>query len=82
MQYKGATKITFLAHFAFGQFLKNKLKRMHFPSTTKMCFKGGSRYFSAFAKGFEADKKKFPISIVDITVTPLNGCRLPKKRRV
>jgi ribosomal protein S11 len=82
MQYKGATKITYLAHFAFGHFLKNKLNKMQLPSKTTMCFKGGTRYFSAFSKGYMADKKKLPISIIDITVIPLNGCKLPKKRRV
>lgn len=81
-QYKGATKITFLAHFAFGQFLRNKLNKIHFQSTTKLCLKGGNRYFSAFSKGFETDKKKIQITILDIAITPLNGCRQPKKRRV
>jgi len=82
MQYKGATKVTFLAHFAFGQFLKNKLRKMHFQSTTDMCLKGGTRYTNAFSRGFEADKKKLLLAMIDHVIIPLNGCRLPKKRRV
>ena len=62
LQYKGATKLTFLANYAFGQYLKDRIIKMNFhsltQSKTKMCLKGGSRYFSAFYKGFESNKKK------------------------
>lgn len=82
MQYRGATKVTFLAHFAFGQFLKNKLHKIQFKSMTDMCLKGGAKYTNAFSRGFEADKKKLLLAMIDHVAIPLNGCRLPKKRRV
>jgi hypothetical protein len=84
LQYKGATKTTFLANFAFGQHLKQRLIKMRFQTltTTNLCFKGGGRYFSAFYKGFEADKKKLKITLTDLSVAALNGCKLKKQRRV
>lgn len=82
LQFKGATKLTFLANFAFGQFLKKRMGKLQFPGTTFVCFKGSGRYFSAFAKGFISEKIKIKLAIMDITNVALNGCRLRKKRRV
>lgn len=86
LQYKGSTKTTFLANFAFGQHLKHRLIKTNFhtllTTPTNLRFKGGNRYFGAFYKGFETDKKKLKIMITDITPLSLNGTKLRKNRRV
>ena len=82
MQYKGATKTTFLATFAFGQNLKSRLIKINFPTPTNLCFYGGRRHFSTFYRGFETRKKKIKITITDLITAPLNGCKQRKKRRV
>jgi len=82
MQFKGATKTSYIAHFAFGRHIKTKLLKMRFPTSTKLCFKGGQKYIHAYIKGFTSDKTKINAEIMEIMINALNGCRLKKKRRV